>query len=125
MWRSKVLLPQPLPPIMMNTSPRLTCALMSHMTTNEPNAIVRSRISILMSREAVMRGWAPNSKGAAGDGEQTGFGDDQRDTGDDGGCGGNADGGGVRAALHPAQAAGQCDDAAEKEAFENAQQERS
>src|SRR6185369_10477256 len=59
--------------------------------------------------------WLSNFKDAADDGEQAVRGDDQRDTGNDGGCGGEADGGGVRAALHPAQATGQRDDAAENE----------
>ena len=36
MCRSRVLLPQPLPPMMMKISPRLMLALMSRITTNEP-----------------------------------------------------------------------------------------
>ena len=49
MCRNSVLFPQPLPPMMMKISPRRICALMSRIRTNEPKAIVRSRISILMS----------------------------------------------------------------------------
>ena len=36
MLRSNVLLPQPLPPMMINTSPRLTVKLRSRIKTKEP-----------------------------------------------------------------------------------------
>jgi len=36
MWRMSVLLPQPLPPMMMKTSPRFIVKLRSFWITNEP-----------------------------------------------------------------------------------------
>ncbi len=41
--RKSVLLPQPLPPMMMNTSPRRTVNVRSRISTKLPYAMVRSR----------------------------------------------------------------------------------
>src|ERR1700691_1433368 len=52
MWRSSVLLPHPLPPMMTNTSPRRTVNFRSCITTKLPKAIVRSRTVTHAGRSA-------------------------------------------------------------------------
>src|SRR5437870_12658840 len=47
MWRSNVLLPQPLPPMITSVSPRLTLNEMSLITARSPNLRTRSVTSII------------------------------------------------------------------------------
>src|SRR5579863_3701790 len=52
MWRSSVLLPDPLPPMMTKTSPRRTVKSISRITTKLPKAIVRLRTVMQAGRSA-------------------------------------------------------------------------
>src|SRR5258706_9351438 len=111
MWRSSVLFPVPLPPMMTKTSPFFTVKLRSCMRTKLPYAIVRS--------STVMCGWS-DTEDIEDHGEEAARADDPDDPGDDGGGGGVADGRRAAAGLHPAQAARERDQEAVHGGLEHA-----
>src|SRR5512132_4490193 len=119
MWRSSVLLPQPLPPMMMKMSPRATVKLRSRCRTKEPKAIVRSSTTIggAVSAMSVPMPPASDAEDVGEHGEQTVGDDDPHDRGDHRGRGGRAHGRRAAAALDTAQTAGHSDDDPEDHAL--------
>src|SRR4051812_46467541 len=100
MWRSNVLFPVPLPPMMMKTSPFFTLKLRSCMRTKLPYAIVRSSTAMCASSDA---------EDIEDHGEQAARADDPDDPGDHRGGGRVADGRCAPGGLHPTQTARQRD----------------
>src|SRR4029450_6762227 len=101
MWRSSVLLPLPLPPMITKTSWRFTVKSMSRMSTKSPKAIVRSRtvMCALGSRPAL----TSNSQAVEGDGAHPAGADDEHDPPHPRRGGRLADGRGAAAALEASE----------------------
>src|SRR5262245_61895579 len=112
MWRTSVLLPQPLPPMMKKILPRGTSKLRSRITTKSPNAIVRSRTVMRASPCAIL-----DVQHVGQDGEEAVRDDDPHDAQDDGRRRGLPDGGGVLAGANALHAAADRDDDPEDQAL--------
>src|SRR6185295_985145 len=105
MLRSNVLLPQPLPPMMINTSPRLTVKLRSRIKTTEPYPRERLR-TVIFASAAISFGlslFISHSDYVKDHGQGAASRDDKNDARDHGRGGRLADGRGTGAALHAAQ----------------------
>src|SRR5262245_32274832 len=117
MWRSSVLLPQPLPPMMKKMLPRRTSKFRSRMTTKLPKAIVRWRTEMRALPSSAMS----DPEHVAHDGEDAVRDDDPDDAQHDRRRRRLSDGSGVAAGMHPLHAAGERDDHAENHALHDAE----
>src|SRR5262249_53232295 len=117
MWRSSVLLPQPLPPMMKKMLPRRTVKFRSRMTTKLPKDIVRSRTVMRASPSSPIL----DPERVAEDGEDAVGNHDPYDAQHDGRGGRLPHRRGIAAGVHALHAAGDGDDHPEDHALRDAQ----
>src|SRR6187549_3440497 len=102
MWRSSVLLPLPLPPMITKTSCRRTVKSMSRMSTKSPKAIVR--FWTVMWAFGSIGALTSDAQDVEGDREDSAGADDEHDARHHRGGGRLADGGGAASALETTKA---------------------
>src|SRR5574341_1414534 len=122
-WRNNVLLPQPLPPMMMKTSPCLTVNVRSRISTKLPYAIVRLRTAMCASLPAATCSRSPdmsNPQNVEEHREEAAGADDEDDAGDHRVGRRVTDRGRAGTGLHTAQASGDRDQHAVHRCFEHA-----
>src|SRR5262245_11301391 len=120
--RSKVLLPQPLAPMMTKTSPWRTVNVRSRIRTKLPYAIVTSR-TVMCACGSDSGPPVSDAEDIEDDGEDAAGADDEDDARDDGTGRGIADCRRAVAALHAAETAGDGDQHAVHRGFEDPAQQ--